>query len=117
MQVKRGDVLEFDWENECSEHVKITDWNSNGTHTLSLPIYLSFSGHADFHIVGNLPFNISIPLLLQWLAAIPKRSGPFKFGRCSLTLTFQKEVAEVGERVIDFCQIEFSFSANSCSST
>ena len=70
------------------------------THTHSLSSSLSsifFSEHADFHIVGNLPFNISIPLLLQWLTAIPRRSGPFKFGRCSLTLTFQKEVAEVGE--------------------
>ena len=48
----------------------------------------------NFHVMGNLPFNVSIPLLLQWLAMIPERKGPFSFGRSQLTLTFQKEVAE-----------------------
>ena len=56
---------------------------------------LTSSEPPNFHIVGNLPFNVSIPLLLQWLSMIPARSGPFSFGRSQLTLTFQKEVAEV----------------------
>ena len=47
-------------------------------------------------MVGNLPFNVSIPLLLQWLEAIPQRAGPFTFGRTPMALVFQKEVAEVG---------------------
>lgn len=38
------------------------------------------------HIVSNLPYNISVPLLIGWL----KNVGKFK----SLTLMFQKEVAE-----------------------
>lgn len=45
-------------------------------------------------MVGNLPFNVSIPLLLQWLEAIPQRAGPFTFGRTPMALVFQKEVAE-----------------------
>lgn len=45
-------------------------------------------------LVGNLPFSVSIPLLLQWLEAIYERKGPFTFGRVPMTLVFQKEVAE-----------------------
>ncbi len=41
------------------------------------------------HIVSNLPYNISVPLLLGWL----KEIGHFQ----SLTLMFQKEV---GERIM-----------------
>ena len=48
-------------------------------------------------MVGNLPFNVSIPLLLQWLEAIPQRAGPFTFGRTPMALVFQKEVAEVSK--------------------
>lgn len=50
-------------------------------------------------MVGNLPFNVSIPLLLQWLEAIPQRAGPFTFGRTPMALVFQKEVADVSERM------------------
>ena len=46
-------------------------------------------------LVGNLPFSVSIPLLLQWLEAIHDKKGPFVFGRVPMTLVFQKEVAEV----------------------
>lgn len=45
-------------------------------------------------LVGNLPFSVSIPLLLQWLEAIHDKKGPFVFGRVPMTLVFQKEVAE-----------------------
>ncbi|XP_028411937.1 dimethyladenosine transferase 1, mitochondrial-like isoform X2 [Dendronephthya gigantea] len=45
-------------------------------------------------LVGNLPFNVSIPLLLQWLEAISHRAGPFTFGRVPMSLVFQKEVAD-----------------------
>lgn len=38
------------------------------------------------HIISNLPYNISVPLLLKWLKDMPQYQ--------SLTLMFQKEVAE-----------------------
>ncbi|KAL5457629.1 hypothetical protein EMCRGX_G034910 [Ephydatia muelleri] len=63
----------------CDKHVSRKTWEEDPP---------------DLHILGNLPFNVSIPLLLQWLSLIPKRQGPFLFGRTQLTLTFQKEVAD-----------------------
>ena len=45
-------------------------------------------------LVGNLPFNVSIPLLLQWLQAVSRRAGPFIYGRVPMSLVFQKEVAD-----------------------
>ncbi|CAL8135495.1 unnamed protein product [Orchesella dallaii] len=46
------------------------------------------------HIIGNLPFNISTPLISRWLSDISEQKNAWTFGRVPLTLTFQKEVAE-----------------------
>jgi 16S rRNA (adenine1518-N6/adenine1519-N6)-dimethyltransferase len=43
-------------------------------------------GDALTHVVSNLPYNVGTPLLIKWL------TGPFT--PASLTLMFQKEVAE-----------------------
>lgn len=45
-------------------------------------------------LIGNLPFNISTPLIIKWLRAVCEKTGPWEFGRTRMTLTFQKEVAE-----------------------
>lgn len=45
-------------------------------------------------LIGNLPFNISTPLIIKWLHAVCEKTGPWEFGRTRMTLTFQKEVAE-----------------------
>ena len=59
LQIVEGDALKFDF-NKKAEYSK--------------------------HIISNLPYNISVPLLIGWL----KNISNFK----SLTLMFQKEVAE-----------------------
>merc|ERR1719370_570984 len=48
----------------------------------------------EIHLIGNLPFNISLPLLVKWLESICKHQSAWSFGRVPLTLTFQQEVAE-----------------------
>ncbi|XP_046396501.1 dimethyladenosine transferase 1, mitochondrial [Ischnura elegans] len=45
-------------------------------------------------LVGNLPFNISTPLVVRWMKDISNRANIWSYGRVPLTLTFQKEVAE-----------------------
>ena len=52
------------------------------------------AGPPSIHLIGNLPFNVSTPLIIRWLEEISNKTGAWKFGRTKLTLTFQKEVAE-----------------------
>ncbi|XP_072035684.1 dimethyladenosine transferase 1, mitochondrial-like [Amphiura filiformis] len=78
LQVFNDDILKFNMENIFPEAVK-KDWHGE-------PI--------NVHIIGNLPFNVSTPLIIRWLAAVSNHSGPFVYGRSRMLLTFQKEVAE-----------------------
>ncbi|KAJ2558450.1 hypothetical protein EV175_000780 [Coemansia sp. RSA 1933] len=46
------------------------------------------------HLLGNLPFNVATPLLIQWLQLLSTRQGIFGARNVSMTLMFQKEVAD-----------------------
>ncbi|KAL2730239.1 hypothetical protein V1477_016050 [Vespula maculifrons] len=48
----------------------------------------------NIHLIGNLPFNVSTILIIEWLKKISEHSGPWTYGRVKMLLTFQKEVAE-----------------------
>lgn len=78
MDIVRGDILQFDTQSAFPDCPK-QDWHDK---------------RAPFHIIGNLPFAISTRLLINWLHEMSLQTGAWSFGRSSLTLTFQKEVAE-----------------------
>jgi len=78
MRIFHGDVLRFDMTDLFPEELS-QPWN----------------GHEpNIHIIGNLPFNVSTPLIAKWLENIAHQEGPWQHGRVRLTLTFQMEVAE-----------------------
>jgi len=81
LQIVHGDILKFDLQRAFPEKLS-QKWNDE------LP---------PFHICGNLPFNISLPLLFRLLGDISEQKNVFELGRIPLTFTFQHEV---GERLV-----------------
>lgn len=75
--VRHGDIMDFDLQKEFTGVVPIVRWKDE----------VCF-----LHLIGNLPFNISLPLLVNWIKQISYHTGPFKFGRTPMTLIFQEEV-------------------------
>ncbi|XP_053685889.1 dimethyladenosine transferase 1, mitochondrial [Sabethes cyaneus] len=78
MDIVRGDILQYQTETAFPDCPRF-DWNDK---------------RAPVHLIGNLPFAISTRLLINWLRDISLKTGAWSFGRSSMTLTFQKEVAE-----------------------
>jgi len=73
-----GDVMNFNLEQMFNEDYKM-EWEDKCP---------------QIHLIGNLPFNVSTPLIIRWLKAISERNNAWRYGRVRMTLTFQKEVAE-----------------------
>ncbi|XP_071956732.1 dimethyladenosine transferase 1, mitochondrial-like [Antedon mediterranea] len=78
LSVVLDDILRFQFENHFPKEI-LREWQDDCP---------------NLHLIGNLPFNVSTPLIMQWLEAVSNRTGPFSFGRTRMLLTFQKEVAE-----------------------
>ncbi|XP_037052500.1 dimethyladenosine transferase 1, mitochondrial [Bradysia coprophila] len=78
MDIYQGDILKYPIQSAFPD----------------LPVYEWEGKPAPVHLIGNLPFAISTKLLIDWLRDISLRQGAWSFGRASMTLTFQKEVAE-----------------------
>lgn len=78
MDILYDDIMKTDIERLFPAEYK-KDWNDKSP---------------DIYLIGNLPFNVSTPLIIKWLHAISEHRGPWAFGRTKMTLTFQKEVAE-----------------------
>lgn len=78
LEIEIGDILSYNFEknfHQMSKH----NW---------------FEAPPPLHIIGNLPFNVSTYLIIKWLKEISLKSSAWIYGRTSMTLTFQKEVAE-----------------------
>ena len=87
LDIQIGDVMTFNMEKLFSDGLSC-DWGNPGS-----PDRLD-SPQPNIEVIGNLPFNVSTPLLIRWLDAISSRRSIWRYGRVPLTLTFQMEVAQ-----------------------
>lgn len=78
MDIYQADILKYPIQSAFPD-LTVHDWDGK---------------RAPVHLIGNLPFSISTRLLINWLRDVSLRQGAWSFGRTSMTLTFQKEVAE-----------------------
>lgn len=78
LDIHMGDVLSFNMANIFPSELR-RDWEEE---------------EPEISVLGNLPFNVSTPLIIRWLSDMASRENIFSYGRVPLTLTFQLEVAQ-----------------------
>jgi len=78
LDIHIGDVMNFNMEKLFPTMVP-TDWDGPPP---------------NMALIGNLPFNVSTPLVIKWLSAMSTRQSLWMYGRVPLTLCFQLEVAQ-----------------------
>ena len=78
LDIHIGDVMTFNME-RLSPDLVSSDWHGPPP---------------NIGVIGNLPFNVSTPLLIRWLEAISDKKSLWSHGRVPMTLTFQLEVAQ-----------------------
>ncbi|CAH8628527.1 unnamed protein product [Dicrocoelium dendriticum] len=103
MDIYRQDILQFNAENifpiESTWNKEVSDISpaspsSLDNNTCLSSLVTTHQPQPRVVVIGNLPFNISTPLVVQWLHDVAERRGLWKFGPVPMVLTFQKEVAD-----------------------
>jgi len=78
LDINLGDVMHFNMENLFPSSLAVP-WEGDPP---------------NLTIIGNLPFNVSTPLIIKWLYAMSVKQSLWVYGRVPLTLCFQQEVAQ-----------------------
>jgi len=78
LTIHHGDVLSFNMARLFPDPLR-REWDDKQT---------------EVAVIGNLPFNVSTPLIIRWLSDMAGREGVFSYGRVPLVLTFQQEVVD-----------------------
>ncbi|KAJ2796316.1 hypothetical protein H4R20_005569 [Coemansia guatemalensis] len=81
-----GDMLTLDHATIIDEGLRLES-NANG----------EIKAFENVHLIGNLPFSVATPLLIQWLHQLATKQGIFSSPQVSMTLMFQREV---GDRIV-----------------
>ncbi|KAF8975516.1 Dimethyladenosine transferase 1, mitochondrial [Entomortierella lignicola] len=78
--------------NNPDQQTNTTETTENNS---SSKLQLVDENNATIRLLGNLPFGVASPLLIQWLKMMALQQGIFQSkNKVSMTLMFQKEVAE-----------------------
>ncbi|XP_071451383.1 mitochondrial dimethyladenosine transferase 1 [Hetaerina americana] len=109
LEIHWGDVLSFDMSKLFPEEMRL-NWEEGEVHLDQEGEEFSWEEEREewrphrgkrvkgrmpkLLVVGNLPFNISTPLIIRWLRDVSNRKNIWSYGRIPMTLTFQKEVAQ-----------------------